>query len=185
MMVFFRRRCIHFILICICFFCIGQSGAQTANPPFIKLTEPLKESNSVSSSRQFIIGSTCKDCSLLIAGEKVKVYATGGFAFEINLREGDTAFTIVAIASSGKSTSKRLFYTYRAPKPAEPVKEPGIERIQTFPEGDLLLQPGDQVQFRVKAYPGCTVTAMAIQRFMNYPSVTVMACRAYTRELIR
>jgi N-acetylmuramoyl-L-alanine amidase len=169
MMVFFRCRCIHFILISICFFCIGQSGAQTANPPFIKLTEPLKESNSVSSSRQFIIGSTCKDCSLLIAGEKVKVYATGGFAFEINLREGDTAFTIVAIASSGKSTSKRLFYTYRAPKPAEPVKEPGIERIQTFPEGDLLLQPGDQVQFRVKAYPGCTVTAMGNTTLYELP----------------
>jgi N-acetylmuramoyl-L-alanine amidase len=169
MMVFFRRRFIHFILISICFFCIGQSDAQTANPPFIKLTEPLKENNSVSSSRQFIIGSTCKDCSLLIAGEKVKVYATGGFAFEINLREGDTAFTIVAIAPSGKSTSKRLFYTYRAPKPAEPVKEPGIERVQTFPEGDLLLQPGDQVQFRVKGYPGCTVTAMGNTTLYELP----------------
>lgn len=159
-MEFFRRRYIHFVLISFCFFCIQQSEAQTGNSPFIKLTEPLKENNTVGSSRQFIIGSTCKDCSLLIAGEKVKVYATGAFAFELNLREGDTAFTIVAISASGKSTSKRLFYTFRAPKPAEPVKEPGIERIQTFPEGDLLLQPGDQVQFRVKAYPGCTVTAL-------------------------
>ncbi|HTD93551.1 MAG TPA: N-acetylmuramoyl-L-alanine amidase, partial [Chitinophagaceae bacterium] len=34
-----------------------------------------------------------------------------------------------------------------------------IVSIETFPEGNLVLQPGDRIKFRVKGLPGCTVTA--------------------------
>jgi N-acetylmuramoyl-L-alanine amidase len=131
-----------------------------AQQPFIKLTDPLKESINVSTSRQFIVGSTCKNCTLMINGKKVKVYPTGAFAHEINLVAGDSAFTLVAISEEGKSASKRLHFIYDIPKPAEPVKTFGIESIRTFPEGDLLLLPGDKIQFKVKAFPGQNVIVL-------------------------
>lgn len=47
--------------------------------PFIKLVEPTGEQNNVKTSRQFIVGSTCKSCGLSINDQPVKVYATGAF----------------------------------------------------------------------------------------------------------
>ncbi len=94
----------------------------------------------------------------MINGTRVKLYPTGAFAYELNLAEGDTAFTIVAISGEGKTVSKRIHYRYKTPKPAEPVKTFGIESIQTFPEGNLLLKAGDKIQLRVKAFPGSIIT---------------------------
>ncbi len=136
----------------------GYAMAQPAEKPFIKLTDPLKEKTAVTSPQQFIVGSSCKSCSVLINGEKIKVYSTGAFAYEVKLNEGDNSFTIVAISGEGKSASKNIHFIYTIPKPAEPVKEFGIESIRTYPEGDLLLLPGDQVQFRVKAFPGKNIS---------------------------
>ncbi|MEP6710930.1 MAG: N-acetylmuramoyl-L-alanine amidase [Ferruginibacter sp.] len=136
------------------------SFSQVAENPFIKLVDPLKEKSLVTSSRQFIIGSTCKTCSLTINAIPVKVYATGAFAQEINLAAGDTVFNILATAGSGKSVSKRYGFNYTIPKPAEPVSTLDIASIQTLPEGNLVLMAGDKIQFKVKALPGSMVTAL-------------------------
>jgi N-acetylmuramoyl-L-alanine amidase len=130
---------------------------QALEKPIIKLTNPLSETTNVSSSQQFIIGSTCKSCNLMINREKVKVYPTGAFAYEVNLSGGDSAFTLVSISGEGKSASKRIHFIYVVPKPAEPVSSFGIESIRTFPEGNLVLLPGDKIQFKVKAFPGSNV----------------------------
>ncbi|HPH85236.1 MAG TPA: N-acetylmuramoyl-L-alanine amidase [Ferruginibacter sp.] len=148
------------ILCCITLALFGRTLAQPAAKPFIKLTEPSKENNNVSAARQFIIGSVTKNSSLMINAQRVKVYSTGAFAWELNLSEGDTAFTIVAISPEGKSISKRIHYNLRFPKPAEPVKDFGIESIQTFPEGNLVLMPGDAIQFKVKAFPGANMSTL-------------------------
>lgn len=124
--------------------------------PFVKLINPFKQSNPVGNARQFIIGNTCKSCSISINDQPVKVYSTGGFAFEINLLPGDSCFNIKAEAN-GKTASKNISYSYALPKPALPVSVLGIESIQTFPEGDLLLLPGDKIKFKVKALPGAVV----------------------------
>lgn len=144
-------------------------SAQPSDKPFIRLTNPASETNRVNAPRQFIVGSTCKDCSLLINREKVKVYPTGAFAYELALKEGDTSFSLVAISAKGKSASKLVQYNYTRPAPALPVKEFGIERIETFPEGNLVLQAGDKVQFRVKAYPGQMLTTMNRTRLYELP----------------
>ncbi len=124
--------------------------------PFVKLINPFKAVNNVSASRQFIIGSTCKNCTVSINDKAAKVYSTGAFAFELNLKPGDSSFTIKANGAS-KSVSKTITYTYMPPKPAGATKTLDIEVLQTFPEGDLVLQPGDRIQFKVKALPNCTV----------------------------
>ena len=59
--------------------------SQTKVSPFIKLVNPIRETTTVSTTRQFIIGSTCKTCELSINGLPVKVYNSGGFAYEINI----------------------------------------------------------------------------------------------------
>ncbi len=147
------------ILLSLCFFLFPAIIFSQDGQPFIKLVNPSKQINAVVYAKQFIIGSTCKTCSLTINDKPVKVYPTGAFALEINLLPGDTAFNI---RSEGllKVTSKKINYTYTAPKPAEPVKALDIESIGVYPEGDLVLQPGDKIKFKVKALPGCVVKTL-------------------------
>jgi N-acetylmuramoyl-L-alanine amidase len=131
--------------------------AQTGEKPFIKLVDPEKEINAVKSSRHFIVGSTCKTCSLTVNGQAVKVYATGAFAYEVNLKTGDTSFIIESITAEDKTIIKKLKYSYTLPAPPDTVKILDIASIETFPEGNLLLQPGDKIKFKVKALKGCKV----------------------------
>jgi N-acetylmuramoyl-L-alanine amidase len=130
--------------------------SQAVDQPFIKLVNPSKLANAVTSSRQFIIGSTCKSCKITINDKPVKVYSTGAFAYELNLMPGDNAFSIRS-ESPAKTFIKKLGYTYTIPWTAQPVTTFTIASIQTFPAGNLVLQPGDRIKFKVKALPGCVV----------------------------
>ena len=146
-------------LLPLCFFLFPAIVFSQDGQPFIKLVNPFKQTNAVAYAKQFIIGSTCKTCSLTINDNPVKVYPTGAFALEINLLPGDTVFNIRAEGLS-KVTSKKINYAYTVPKPAEPVKTLDIESIGIYPEGDLVLQPGDKIKFKVKALPGCIVKTL-------------------------
>ena len=127
--------------------------------PFIKLVEPTKEQNNVKTSRQFIVGSTCKTCNLTINKQEVKVYPTGAFAYELNLKPGDTAFNIIAFTAPDKTANKKLNYNYSLPAPPDTVKTLDIATIETLPEGNLFVMPGDRIKFKVKALTGSTVFA--------------------------
>lgn len=133
--------------------------AQTPDKPFIKLVEPRKTEIDIKTSRQFIIGSTCKTCNLTINGKEVKVYPTGAFAYEINLQPGNTDFNIIAFTAPDKSANKKLTYSYSLPAPPDTVKTLDIVSIETLPEGNLFVMPGDRIKFKVKALTGCTVMA--------------------------
>ncbi len=150
------------------------SFAQTNDPqdavhkPFIKLVEPTKTEINTKTSRNFIIGSTCKTCNLSINGKEVKVYPTGAFAYEVNLKPGDTAFNLIAFKAPDKSppdqairagTNKKLKYNYSLTAPPDTVKTLDIASIETLPEGNLFVMSGDRIKFKVKALTGCTVVA--------------------------
>jgi len=139
-------------------FLVNALFAQT-DKPFIKLVEPGKAQNNIQSARQFIVGSTCKTCNLSINKQEVKVYASGAFAYEINLTPGDTAFTLIAFTAPDKSANKKITYKYTLPAPPDTVKTLDITSIETLPEGNLFVMPGDRIQFKVKALSGCTVVA--------------------------
>jgi N-acetylmuramoyl-L-alanine amidase len=144
---------------CIILLCYSNSLiAQDA--PFIRLVNPTKEKNTVTTAKQYLIGSTCKTCTLSVDNVNVKVYATGAFAYEINLTSGDTSLTLKAVNSIGKAFTKKISYSYSIPNPAEAVKIFGIEQIQTYPDGDLVLTTGDKIQFKVKALPGSNVSTI-------------------------
>jgi N-acetylmuramoyl-L-alanine amidase len=146
----------------------GFTFSQNKDKPFIRLVQPSKENNTVTWSGNFIIGSTCKTCTITVNQKPVKVYSTGAFAIELNLSPGETSFAILSTLS-GKSASKKITYTYTVPKPAEPVKELDIESIQTYPEGNLIVVPGDKIKFKVKALTHCIVTAMQDTRLYEMP----------------
>ena len=132
--------------------------AQTDNP-FIKLVEPLKAAVNTKTSRNFIVGSTCRTCNLTINGQTVKVYPTGAFAYEVNLKPGDTVFNLIAFTAPDKSTNKKLNFNYSLPAAPDTVKTLDIATIETVPEGNLFVMPGDRIKFKVKALKGCTVVA--------------------------
>ena len=148
---------------------MNMAMAQVGDKPFIRLVDPLKENTAVNSSKQYIVGSTCKTCTLSINEAPVKVYPTGAFAYELNLTEGENLFDIIATSSKNGSENKKIIFTYTIPKPAEPVKELGIERIQTFPENDLVLVAGDKIQFKVKAFPGANVSTINKTKLYELP----------------
>ena len=142
--------------------------SQTTENPFIKLVQPSKENNNLSSSTSFIIGSTCKKCIITVNGKPVKVFSTGAFAIELNLKPGDTSFHIIA-TSNEISISKKLNYKYTLPKPATAVKILDIETIETYPEGNLVLLPGDKIKIRVKALTNCVVKTFQDTRLYELP----------------
>ena len=142
------------LLLLITQFCFSQ----TTDKPFIRLVEPAKEVVNTKTARQFLIGSTCKTCNLTVNGKPVKVYATGAFAYELNLKPGDTTFNLVAFAAPDKSANKKIDFIYTLASPPDTVKVLDIASIETFPEGNLFVLPGDKIKFKVKALPGCTVT---------------------------
>jgi N-acetylmuramoyl-L-alanine amidase len=144
-------------VICAVLFAV-TAFSQGADKPFIKLVEPTKENNPVRSARQFLIGSTCKTCDLNVNGQPVKVYPTGAFAYELNLKPGDTSFNLLASVTD-KTASKKINYTYSLPPAPDTVKTLDIASIETFPEGNLFVQAGDKIKFKVKALPGSTVMA--------------------------
>ena len=146
-------------LVIITLFITVMAKAQTGEKPFIKLVEPTKAEIDVKASRQFIIGSTCKTCNLNINGKQVKVYPTGAFAYELNLKPGDTVFNMIAFTAPDKSANKKLSYTYSLPAPPDTVKTLEIASIETWPEGNLFVMPGDRIKFKVKALSGSTVVA--------------------------
>lgn len=140
-------------------FAADNMFAQAIDKPFIKLVEPGSEANSVKTSRQFIVGSTCKSCGLSINDEPVKVYATGAFAIEVNLKPGDTALNLVSFVPPDRTSVKRITYSYTLPPPPDTVKTLDIASIETLPEGNLFVMPGDRIKIKVKALTGCSVMA--------------------------
>ncbi len=141
------------------FLSILATQAQDADKPFIHLQEPAKDWVNVGSSRHFVVGSTCTGCSLTINGSPVKVYPTGAFAYELNLHTGDTSFNLIAFSGPANTINKKIRYTYKLPKAADTIKTLEIATIETFPEGNLFVQPGDRIKIKVKTCTGCTVTA--------------------------
>ena len=146
-----------------------EIAAQSTDKAFIRLAAPARENNATGSSKQFVSGATCKSCRLTINDMPVKVYPTGAFAYELDLKPGLNRFNIVAEARNKSSASKKISYNFSLPV-RDTVKELDIVNIQTFPEGDLLLSPGDKIKFKVKALPGCAVVVSNTIPLFEIPS---------------
>ncbi len=141
-----------FLLIC------NEVFAQPYDKAFIRLASPLRENNAVRSPKQFLSGATCKNCSLTINNIPVKVYPTGAFAWEMDMQPGTNSFELSATGPGSTNAKKKLTYYFTRYVP-DTVKTLSIAEISIFPEGDLIVRPGDKIKFRVRALQGCTVIA--------------------------
>lgn len=129
----------------------------TAQQVFLKLVTPAKNKTTVTTTRQFITGTTCKECTLLLNGADIKVWPTGAFAVEVNLQLGDTSFHLVATDAKGFKSTQTLFYTCQLPAKEKEVTTATVAWWRVEPQGDLLLQPGDRLQLTLKTMTGATV----------------------------
>ncbi len=128
-----------------------------AQQVFVKFVTPQKNQTTVSSKRQFITGTTCKECSVTINQTELKVWPTGVFVAEVNLNIGDTSFAFTATDQKGFKTSQTIFYNYQVPEKEKIVETNTVAYWRIEPQGDLLLKPGDKLRMTLKTIPGVTV----------------------------
>src|SRR5688572_7972583 len=132
--------------------------AVTAQQVFLRISTPSKTQNAVTSSKQFITGLTCKGCTLTVNGTETKVWPTGAFAVELNLKQGDTSFLLEAANEKEAKESKRVFFNYEMPEKEKAVTTNTVAYWRIEPQADLLLvKPGDKLKMTVKALPGAVV----------------------------
>jgi N-acetylmuramoyl-L-alanine amidase len=145
------RDCIFVLLV---FFTALNSNAQQA---FLKFVSPAKNQNNVVVARQFITGTTCKECIISLNQIPIKVWPTGAFAAEVNLTPGDTSFLFTVTDKKGFTITQKLFYQYSLPPKEKAVETNTIAYWRIEPQGDLLLKPGDKLKMTIKAIPGAVV----------------------------
>jgi N-acetylmuramoyl-L-alanine amidase len=130
----------------------------TAQQVFLRTSTPSKTQNAVTSAKQFITGLTCKGCSVTVNGVETKVWPTGAFAVELNLKQGDSSFLLEAANASGAKESKRVFFNYQLPEKEKTLTTNTVAYWRIDPQADLLLvKPGDKLKMTVKALPGAVV----------------------------
>jgi N-acetylmuramoyl-L-alanine amidase len=159
-----------------------SSGLMAQNKPFIRLVDGPRDVNRVRNPTQYLSGSTCKKCLLSINGTKVKVYPTGAFAYELTLEPGINVFNIVATAAPDM-VNKKITYNYVLPS-RDSVKEFGIDSIETFPKGNLVLQAGEKIGFRVKAWPDSRVVVNGSTPLYEIPLSTAGIRGIYQGEYV-
>lgn len=128
-----------------------------AQMAFLKMATPLKEQITVNASRQYITGATCNTCKIKINDSLVYVWPTGAFVYQLDLRPGDTSFLIKSIDPKGKSVQKTISYSYPLPEKERTNETLVASYLKIYPEGDLMLQPGDRIRITLKTLPGCEV----------------------------
>lgn len=151
----------HLFIFFSCFFVTQNLFAQA----FIRLGQPGKTTNNVTSAKQFITGATCKTCSVTINGENIKVYSSGGFGKELLLSEGDNSFEIISNAG-GKTEKKTIAYSYMPAKKETATTATEISNIETSPSGNLVLSAGDKINFTVKALPDSKVEIASLKTML-------------------
>ena len=111
----------------------------------------------VTVARQFLTGTTCKDCTVSINDSVVKVWPTGAFAIQLNLKLGDTSVLLTATDTKGFKTTQRVFYSYQLPAREKEVTTSTVEYWKIEPQGNLLVKPGDVLKMTLKTVPGSVV----------------------------
>jgi len=151
-----KNRAVQLSLISLFLFLTGSEYVQ-AQSVFIKLVSPAKNENKVIVPKQFITGTTCKGCTVTMNDSSVKVWPTGAFAIQLNLKLGDTSVQLIATDTKGFKSTQRIFYSYQLPEKEKEVTTNTVEYLKIEPQGDLLLQPGDVLKMTLKTVPGSIV----------------------------
>ena len=137
------------ILLFFLFFSL-DSLSTSAQKVFLRIVSPAKNEVKTNSSKQFITGVTCKECSVTVNNTIVKVWPTGAFAFQVDLKMGDTSFQLIAADSKGFKTTQTVLYSYQLPVKEKEITANTVEYWRMEPQGDLILKPGDVLKMTLK-----------------------------------
>ncbi len=129
----------------------------TAQQLFLKLVTPNKNQTVVTAAKQYITGTTCKECTVQLNEQPVKVWPTGAFAAELNLAPGDTSVQLTATDTKGNKTTQKLFFSYKLPVKETAVTGKTVAYWRIEPAGNLYVKPGDRLRMTVKTMPGAVV----------------------------
>ncbi|WP_161596834.1 N-acetylmuramoyl-L-alanine amidase [Chitinophaga vietnamensis] len=132
----------------ICFPLLASSQAS------VRLSQPAREQNNVSSPKQFIAGRTCTGCKITINNDTVHVYTTGAFAVRRDLQQGRSTFNITATDPNGETYTKSVSFYYNPPPAPIATSAFRIDYIDISPKGNVELSEGDTLRIKMKGYPG-------------------------------
>lgn len=137
--------------------CVVTNAVFAQDKPhnFIRLVDPAKETETVSSAKFYVVGQTAIGALLTLDTAHLKVYTTGTFAQALVLNEGVTVFKLTSVLEKDTVT-KTLTITYTKPMPPKPTEGFAIDYVRMVPNDDQWLQPGDRLQVTMKASPGMT-----------------------------
>ena len=138
------------------FFCSGVTCVQ-AQQVLLRLVNPLKNEVRTNTARNFITGVTCKGCKLTVNETEIKVWPTGAFAVQIDLKKGDTSFKLAAIDAAGYKTTQTVFYSYQPAQKEKELVTNTVEYWRIEPQGDLSVKPGDVLRMTLKTRGGASV----------------------------
>ncbi|MET3874910.1 N-acetylmuramoyl-L-alanine amidase [Chitinophaga sp. OAE865] len=134
------------VAICIPLFASSQAT--------LRISQPSREQNNVSTSRQFIAGRTCVGCTVRINNDTVHVYNTGTFAVKYELSTGRNTYSVTATAPNGETYTKNITYYYNQPPAPSATSIFRIDYMEISPSGNLQLSEGDTLRIKMKGYPG-------------------------------
>ncbi len=141
------------ILILVTYLSCAVTAAQNVS---LNIATPNKANSVVNTAKQFITGTTCKECMITVNGVAVKVYKTGVFVHQLQLGTNLSTFEVKAV--NGKKELKQVVNYELKPLPAiMATVENKIESYSVEPSGNLQLQPGEKIIIKVKAKPGMKV----------------------------
>ncbi|TWF44390.1 N-acetylmuramoyl-L-alanine amidase [Chitinophaga polysaccharea] len=139
-----------FIALCIPFLASSQVS--------LRLSQPSRDQNNVTTAKQFIAGRTCMGCTVTINSDSVHVYSTGTFATKYELATGRNSFSITTTAPNGETYTKNVVFYYNPPPAPVATNIFRIDYIDISPSGNLELMEGDTLRIKMKGYPGETAS---------------------------
>ena len=108
-------------------------------------------------ARHSITGVADPDATLTVNGKQFPVYATGGWAAEVTLEEGQNEISVVAVSKSGKV--EKNFTVELKKRPArEPLTGAKLAEWGTAPADIKAVTNGERIALRAVGTPGCKVS---------------------------
>ena len=144
-------------------------NSTTAQQVFLRVSTPVKNQNTVTTSKQYIAGVTCKTCTVTMNGAEIKVWPTGAFAVQLNLQLGDTSFLLQALNEKGAKETQRIYYKYQKAEKEKSLTTNTVAYWRIEPQGNLLVKPGDKLKMTAKALPGAVVQLENGTKFTELP----------------
>lgn len=123
---------------------------------YVKVIVPEQDTTISNFSGYRLSASTLPGSKVFINDQEYKVYQSGAFCGLLKLVPGDNNFLIKSISAKGEVAEKKIYIKYKPTEKFLPPSELKIVSVD-MPSQDIMLMPGDLLEFKVKATAKCKV----------------------------